>query len=90
MDLESRAVQDKVSRVWHKVREKMDAAIERGEATILIGDLNRPLKLGIPSSFVTKLPELWLEEESVTLLNDRQIFTRFDLVTGKGSLLDVT
>ena len=79
----------KVSRVWHKLRGKMDAAIERGEAAILIGDLNRPLQLGIPRSFGTKLLELWLEGESVTLLNDRQICTRFNPATGKGSLLDV-
>ena len=43
----------------------------------------------LPSSFGKKLLELWLEVESVTLLNDRQISTRFDPVTGKGSLLDV-
>ena len=65
----------------------MDAAIERGEAAILLGDLNRPLQLGINSSFGTKLLELWLEGESVTLLNDRNICTRVD--PGKGSLLDV-
>ena len=31
----------------------------------------------------------WLEGESVTLLNDRNICTRVDPATGKGSLLDV-
>ena len=61
LDVESRAVQVKVSRVWHKLRGKMDAAIERGEDGILIGNLNRPLQMGIPSSFGTKLLELWLE-----------------------------
>ena len=89
LDVKSIADQDKVSRVWHKLRGKIDTAIDRGEGAILIGDLNRPLQLGIPSSFGTKLLELWLEGESVTLLNDRQICTRFDPVTGKGSLLDV-
>ena len=48
----------------------MDVSIERGEGAILIGDLNRPLQLGINSSFGTKLLELWLKGESVTLLND--------------------
>ena len=67
--------------MWHKLQRKMDAAIERGKAAILIGDLNRPLQLGINSSFGTKLLELWLEGESVTLLNDRKICTRFDPVT---------
>ena len=42
-----------------------------------------------PSSFGTKLLELWLEGESVTVLNDRKICTRFDPVTGIGSLLDL-
>ena len=51
--------------------------------------LNRPLQLGINSSFGTKLLDLWLEGESVTLLNDRNICTRVDPATGKGSLLDV-
>ena len=75
--------------MWHKLRGKIDTAINRGEGAILIGDLNRLLQLGIPSSFGIKLLELWLEGEFVTLLNDRQMCTRFDPVTGKGSLLDV-
>ena len=33
LGMESRPVQDKVSSVWHKLRGKMDAAIERGEAS---------------------------------------------------------
>ena len=83
LDVESRAIQDKTSKVWHKLQGKMDAAIERGEAAILIGDLNRPLQLGINSSFGTKLLELWLEGESVTLLNDRKICTRLTRQQGK-------
>ena len=54
----------------HKLREKIDTAIDRGEGAILIDDLNRHLRLGKPSSFGTKLVELWLEGESVTILND--------------------
>ena len=54
-----------------------------------MGDLNRPLQTGINSSFGTKLMDLWLEGESVVLLNDRDICTRMDPATGKGSLLDV-
>ena len=41
------------------------------------------------SSFGTKLLELWLEGESVTLLNDRKICIRFDPVSGKGLFLDL-
>ena len=40
LDVESRATQDKTSKVWHKLQGKMDAAIERSEAAILLGDLN--------------------------------------------------
>ena len=58
MDVESISGQDKVSRVWHKLRGKIDTAIDRGEGAILIGDLNRPLQLGKPCSFGTKLLEL--------------------------------
>ena len=36
LDVESRAAQDKVSRVWQKLQGKMDAAIEIGEAAVLI------------------------------------------------------
>ena len=61
IDVESRADQNKISRVWHKLRGKIDAAIDRGEAAILIGELNRPLQLGIPSSFGSKLLELRLK-----------------------------
>ena len=87
LDVESRSDQDKVSRVWHKLRWKIDTAIERGEGAILIGDLNRPLQLE-RSRFGTKLLELWLEGELVTLLNYRKISTRFNPVSGKESLLD--
>ena len=45
--------------------------IERSKGAILIGDLNRPLQLE-RSSFGTKLLDLWVEGESVTLLNDRK------------------
>ena len=41
------------------------------------------------SSFSTKLLELWLEGESVTLLNDRKICTRFYPLSVKGLLLDL-
>ena len=36
-----------------------------------------------------RLLEQWLEDESIKLLNDRSIATRYDPVTGKGSLLDL-
>ena len=89
LDVESRAIQDKTSKVWHKLQGKIDAAIERGKAVILLGGLNRPLQLVISSIFGTNLLELWLEWESVTLLSDRNICTRINPPTGKSPLLDV-
>ena len=44
LDVESRSDQDKISRVWHKLKWKIGTTIERGEGAILLGDLNRPYK----------------------------------------------
>ena len=44
LDVESRGTTDDTSKVWHKLQGKIDAAIQRGEAAILLGDLNRPLQ----------------------------------------------
>ena len=86
LGVESRGTTDNTS----KLQGKIDAAIQKGEAAILLGDLNRPLQTGINSSFGTKLLNLRLEGESAVLLNDRDICTRVDPATGKGSLLDVS
>ena len=48
----------KISRVWHKLKWKIDTTVERGEGAILIGDLNRPLQVERPS-FGTRLLEQW-------------------------------
>ena len=40
-------------------------------------------------SFGTKLLEDWLQTETVALLNDKNIPTRYDPATGKGSVLDL-
>ena len=60
LGIESRSDQDKISRVWYKLRLKIDTAIERGEGAILMGDLNRPIQVE-RISFSTKLVELWLK-----------------------------
>ena len=67
LNIESRGTTDDTSKVWYKLQGKIDAAIRKGEAAILLGDLNRPLQTGINSSFGTKLLDLWLEGESVVL-----------------------
>ena len=48
LDVE-RSDKDKTSRVWHKLIDKVNQAIARGEGTILIGDLNRPLNNDRPT-----------------------------------------
>ena len=68
--------------------DKINQAIAKGEGTILIGNLNRPLNNDRPS-FGTKLLNDWIEEGYVKLLNDRSTPTKFDPVTGKGSTLDL-
>ena len=87
LDVE-RSDKDKTSRVWHKLIYKINQAIARGEGTILIGDLNRPLNNDRPS-FGTKPLNDWIEKGFVKLLNDRSTPTRFDPVKGKGSTLDL-
>ena len=43
--VESRSDQDKISRIWHKLKWKIDTTIEMGKGANLIGDLNRPLQV---------------------------------------------
>ena len=68
--------------------DKVNQAIERGEGTILLGDLYRPPNNDKPS-FGTKLLNDWIEEGYVKLLNNRSRPIRFDPVTGKGLTLDL-
>ena len=58
LDVE-RSDKDKTSRVWHKLIDKVNQAIARGEGTILIGNLNRPLNNARPS-FGAKLLNYWI------------------------------
>ena len=55
---------------------------------IIMGDLNRPLQTP-KLSFGTKLLKDWVDSGQVIILNDKNIHTRFDPRTGKGSTLDV-
>ena len=79
---------EKVDRVWRQLTVKLNNIIERGESFALVGDMNRPLDNG-RKSYGTKLLESWLINEDVTLLNDLRVPTRYDPVTGKGSVLDL-
>ena len=53
-----------------------------------MGDLNRPLNSN-KYSVGKNLLENWLEEGQVKLINQRNIDTRYDPVTGNGSVLDL-
>ena len=53
-----------------------------------LGDLNRPLQTPRPS-FGTKLLLDWEDTGTVFILNKKEIHTRIDPFTGKGSTLDL-
>ena len=87
LDVESDQSRDDLDLVWSKLVNKMNMIIESGEAICLIGDLNRSLKER--PSYGTKLLRNFLQENTMTLLNDESIPTRFDPFTKKGSVLDL-
>ena len=63
LDVE-RSDKDKNSRVWHKMTDKINQAIAKGEGTILIGNLNRPLNNDRPS-FSTTLLNDWIYNDTM-------------------------
>ena len=87
LDVESDQSRDDLDLVWSKLVNKLNMIIESGEAICLIGDLNRSLKER--PSYGTKLLRNFLQENTMTLLNDESIPTRFDPFTKKGSVLDL-
>ena len=82
--MESRQDNCTVERVWTKLVSKVDIALGRGEGVILMGDLNRPLQSPRPS-FGTKLLLDWEELGTMYILNNKDISTRIDPHTKKGS-----
>ena len=83
-----RGDRERTERVWSHLTVKINSIIERGESIALLGDMNRPMN-SLRKSFGTKLLEDWLQTETVALLNDKNIPTRYDPATGKGSVLDL-
>ena len=83
-----RGDRERTERVWSHLTVKINSIIERGESISLLGDMNRPMN-SLRKSFGTKLLEDWLQTETVALLNDKNIPTRYDPATGKGSVLDL-
>ena len=64
---------------------------ERGEAFVLVGDLNRPSIVEEYDQMTagTKMFADWIQEGRIMMLNDPLIPTRKDPATGDGSVLDI-
>ena len=74
--------------MWKLYTDRVEHALNRGEAVLCMGDFNRPLQAKKPSHG-TKLVNEWLNEKSMILLNDRKVNTRIDPGRGNGSVLDL-
>ena len=88
LDVE-RGKPEEVSRVWNILENKVHDLIESGSGVIVCGDFNRPSLTSEKKSFGTELLERWLNDGKVHLVNDRNVNTRYDPASGKGSLLDL-
>ena len=86
--MEKRGIKTKLAE-YGIIENKVQSIIESGAGVVISGDFNRPLN-SQKSSYGTGLLEKWLNSGYVTLLNDRKVDTRYDPVTGKGSLLDLS
>ena len=74
--------------VQTRLEEKMESLAAKGEDCLLIGDLNRPMDK--PTELQkTRLMKAWIDTGKVQLLNDPNVHTRIDPVTGRGSTLDL-
>ena len=91
MDVESRDSKEGMTEKVQAMRDKADDLIEKGEAVVVVGDINRPsiVKDYEKMTAGTKMFADWLAEGSMQLLNDLSIPTRRDPATGSESLLDV-
>ena len=87
LDVEAGQSTDQLDQVWSKLINKVNMIVESGESVCLLGDMNRSLQ-GKPS-YGTKLLRNFLQENTMTLLNDETIPTRIDPFTKKGSILDL-
>ena len=90
MDVETRQTVEKIESSWLKITKMVEEILERGESITLLGDFNRPINPEVKNeSSGTKLLNSWVESEQVILANNRNIHTRIDPHTGKGSTLDL-
>ena len=88
LDVEARSTTAKILETWTKLKIIVNDIIERGEAVVLLGDLNRPIDKEKPS-YGTKLLKELLEESTLELINDVHTPTRIDPSTKMGSVLDL-
>ena len=88
LKVEGRETIDYTDRMWKLYTDRVEHALNRGEAVLCMGDFNRPLQAKKPSHG-TKLVNEWLNEKSMILLNDRKVNTRIDPGRGNGSVLDL-
>ena len=79
---------EETTKIWYYLENKVNDIIDKGEGVLVMGDLNRPLNSN-KYSVGKNLLENWLEEGQVKLINQRNIDTRYDPVTGNGSVLDL-
>ena len=88
LDCEGRQKQDKIDRVFSKLKLKIQGILETGQSCLLLGDFNRNID-AIEKSFGTKHLMDWMEEDTLKIINNPNISTRIDPVTKKGSTLDL-
>ena len=88
LDVEARSTTAKILETWTKLKLIVNDILERGEALVLLGDLNRPMDKDKPS-YGTKLLKTLLEESTLELINNINTPTRIDPVTKMGSVLDL-
>ena len=79
---------DKSSSIMHKLINKVQGIIDKGQSVIILGDMNKNIN-HFNKSPATKILLDWLEEETMILLNNPNISTRIDPATEKGSTLDL-
>ena len=79
---------DKSSRIMHKLINKVQGIIDKGQSVLMLGDMNKNINHDNRSP-ATKILLDWLEKDTMKLLNNPSISTRIDPATGKGSTLDL-
>ena len=69
LDCESRVPADDMEITWHKLVDKVDSILDRGEAVALLGDFNRAIDQPKETRGKRLLID-WINRDTVTLLND--------------------